>query len=206
MSLNKNYWHEYYQQRQTEISRDCDGWLAAYTKHLQPGSRVLDLGCGAGTNVAELLNLGVQLTAADLSPDAVRMVQDAYGECLHADCFDMREGFPYSAGSFDAVVSDLSLHYFSWLDTEKIIAAIRRVLAPDGAIIARLHSIQNMGPVEGEMIEENYYVAYGYSRRYFTVQDIYKLFADWKIVSLEETVARRYNREKKVIEFVARRC
>jgi SAM-dependent methyltransferase len=204
--VNTNYWGEYYQVRQTSLSRDYDGWLSAYEKHLQPGSRVLDLGCGAGTDIEALLKLGVKLTASDLSPDAVRMVKDAFGDCVDADCFDMREGMPYNQESFDAVVSDLSLHYFTWADTERIISELGRVLVKGGVIIARLHSVENMGEPEGEMIEENYYVAYGYSRRYFTVEDIRRLFEGWEIICLEETVAHRYSREKKVIEFVARCC
>jgi len=192
--------------RQTSLSKEYDGWLNAHETHLRPGFRVLDLGCGAGTNVEMLLDRGVQLTAADLSPDAVRMVKEAYGDCLEGDCFDMRKGFPYAAASFDVVVSDLSLHYFSWLDTERIVAEIGRILSPGGRIVARVHSVQNMEAVEGEMIEENYYVAYGYSRRYFTVKDIRRLFLGWKINYLEETVAHRYDREKKVIEFVAEKA
>ena len=203
--MNLNYWNELYQQRQTSISRDYDGWLSAHETHLQPASRVLDLGCGAGTNIETLLKQGVRLTAADLSPDAVRMLREAFGACIHADCFDMRDGFPYGNESFDAVVSDLSLHYFTWKDTERIIAEIRRVLRTGGTIIARLHSVQNMGEAEVEMIEENYYVAYGYPRRYFTVEDIRRLFAEWKIIHLQETTAHRYDREKKVIEFVVQK-
>ena len=201
--MNPNYWNEFYQQRQTSLSKDYDGWLRAHEKHLQPGSRVLDLGCGAGTNIEALLKLGTQLTVADFSADAVRMVQNAYSTCINADCFDMREGFPYANESFDAVVSDLSLHYFTWADTQKIIAEISRVLVKGGAIIARLHSVQNMAAPEGEMIEENYYIAYGYPRRYFTAEDIQTLFTDWNIIHLQETIAHRYGREKKVIEFVA---
>ena len=201
--MNKNYWKEYYQVRQTSLSKEYDGWLDAHETHLQPGTRALDLGCGAGTNVEMLLHRGVELTVADLSSDAVCMVQEAYAGRLNADCFDMRDGFPYADASFDAVVSDLSLHYFTWADTEKIVAEIDRILAPGGKLIARVHSVQNMQAPEGEMIEENYYVAYGYSRRYFTTEDIRKLFENWKMESLKETIAHRYDREKKVFEFVA---
>lgn len=172
---------------------------------MQPGSRVLDLGCGAGTDIEALLKLGARLTASDFSPEAVQIVQEAFGDGLKADCFDMLNGFPYNNESFDAVVSDLSLHYFSWSDTQKIIAEIGRVLVKDGTLIARLHSLQNMEAFEGEMIEKNYFVAYGYPRRYFTVDDIRELFAGWQIICLQETVAHRYDREKKVIEFAARR-
>ena len=203
--MNSNYWIEYYQVRQTSLSGDSDGWLSAYETYLQPGSRVLDLGCGAGTNIEMLLKRGVQLTAADFSPDAVRMVRDGFGDCLNADCFDMREGLPYQNGSFDVVVSDLSLHYFTWADTEKIVAELKRILAPGGVLIARLHSIDNLDASAGEKIEENYYVAYGFSRRYFPVEDVQRLFADWQINCLKKTVAKRYAREKKVIEFVAQR-
>ena len=188
------------------MSKDYDGWLTAHEMKLQPGFRVLDLGCGAGTDIKTLLERNVQLTASDFSPEAVQMVKQAFGDRLEVDCFDMRDGFPYADASFDVVVSDLSLHYFTWVDTERIIAEIGRVLVHGGSIIARLHSVENMETVEGEMIEENYYIAYGYPRRYFTVNDIQRLFADWKICTLKKTVAKRYGREKKVFEFVAQKA
>jgi len=167
---------------------------------------VLDLGCGAGTDIEALLKLGTRLTAADFSADAVRMVQKAFGDYINVDCFDMREGLPYQDGYFDTLVSDLSLHYFTWADTEKIVSELERILVSGGVLVARLHSIDNLDAgIVGEELEKNYYVAYGFSRRYFTTEDILKLFDKWEILHLEKSVAHRYGREKKVIEFVTRR-
>jgi hypothetical protein len=67
-------------------------------------------------------------------------------------------------------------------------------------LIARVHSIQNLD-ASAELIEPGYYLAYGFPRRYFTADDLRRLFDGWSFLSLTETTANRYQRTKHVIEF-----
>ena len=196
------YWEAYFQQQNSTMETDYDGWLRAYDALLQPGRRVLDLGCGSGANIPALLQQGVQVTAADLSEHAVGLIAAAY-PAVETVCFDMTATFPFPAGRFDVVVADLSLHYFSWADTRKIIGEIRRILKKNGRLIARLHSIQNLDCAPETQIESHYYLMYGYPRRYFTPEEIPDLFSEWRLAALQEKAIRRYNRTKHVIEFVA---
>ena len=199
--MSESYWNKLYCSR--EASRDYDGWLDKYS--FAPGSAVLDLGCGAGTNLPFLLGCGAVVTAADLSPESEHLVKEAFGNRLAAvDCFDMREGFPYGDGSFDAIVADLSLHYFSWEDTVRIVDGLHRILKAGGRLIARVHAMENL-PEDAVYIAPGYYRAYGLDRRYFTEGDIRQLFCKWKLSSLAEAQARRYSRVKKVFEFTAER-
>lgn len=201
MNWDKNYWDDCYRDPARYEQSDSDGWLEKYS--FQPGAAVLDLGCGAGTNLPVLLSFGVRVTAADLSPEAVRLVRAAFGDRLAAvDCFDVREGFPYGASCFDAVVADLSLHYFFWEETEAIFCGLRRILKAGGRLIARVHSMANL-PADARPIAYGYYRAYGCDRRYFTPEDLRRLLADWTLEKLQETQAQRYGGIKKVIEFTA---
>ena len=197
-----SYWEQYYNSRR--ISNDSDGWLAAYREMIGPGSAVLDLGCGAGTNIAQLLQMGAAVTAADFSENAVVPVREFFGEKLSgADCFDMRKGFPYGDEAFDIVVADLSLHYFTWNETREIIAEIHRILKEKGRLIARVHSLANLDSMPGEEIEPHYYMMYGYHRRYFSPEELQILFSGWNLPLLQEKPIRRYQRIKHVIEFIA---
>ena len=203
MSWDKDYWNACYSDPARYNPSDSDGWLAKYA--FAPGSAVLDLGCGAGTNLPALLSCGAKVTAADLSPEAVRLISESFKDRLSsADCFDMQAGFPYAEGSFDAVVADLSLHYFAWEDTVRIIGGLRRILKDGGRLIARVHAMANL-PEDAEFIAYGYYRAYGCDRRYFTPEDIRALFADWRRLRLAETDAKRYGGIKKVIEFSAQK-
>ena len=201
MSWDKDYWNACYSDPKRYDPSDSDGWLGKYS--FAPGSAVLDLGCGAGTNLPVLLSCGARVTAADLSPEAVRLVSEAFRNRLASvDCFDMQAGFPYPDGSFDTVVADLSLHYFSWEDTICVINGLRRILKDGGRLIARVHSTANLSE-DAEFIAYGYYRAYGCDRRYFTVEDIRCLFGAWTLENITETAAHRYGSVKKVIEFTA---
>lgn len=195
--MSREYWNEAY--REAMVSRDYDGWLDKY--EIQPGEAVLDLGCGAGTNIRILLGRNAVVTASDLSENAVNLIREYYGERITADHVDMRNGLPYPDEAFHAVVADLSLHYFTWEDTVRIIGEIRRILKDEGRLIARVHSMENL-PEDAEYIAPGYYRAYGCDRRYFTVEDLKKLFSGWKL-RCEAGIARRYGREKRIIEVLA---
>lgn len=200
--MNTSYWDDCYRSRSRCSTDDCDGWLDGYAKFFHPGCRALDLGCGAGTNLEELLALGARVTAADFSPDAVRLVSEGFGSRLEgADCFDMRLEFPYGSGEFDVVAADLSLHYFRWRETEAIVREIGRVLKPGGTLLARVHSIDNLKPGEAVWIEKDYYLSGGYPRRYFTIGALRTLFEGWDVHRMEEKIANRYGKRKKIIEF-----
>lgn len=204
--MNNSYWQNKYMDGQGAHSDEYDGWLDGHREELKPGDRVLDLGCGAGANMDALLSFGVKISGADYSSNAVAQLEERYaGKLESAECFDMRNAFPYPDNSFDAVIADLSLHYFSWEDTLRIAAQIRRVLRPGGMLIARVHSMRNLNGEESEQIEPGYYMAYGFPRRYFTMEDITSLFENWNLLSIMETTANRYGRTKHVIEFTVER-
>src|SRR5262245_43465700 len=45
--------------------------------HLQPGMRVLDVGCGPGRHAKALSERGIDVTGIDLSPDFVALAREA---------------------------------------------------------------------------------------------------------------------------------
>lgn len=102
---------------------------------LQPGERVLVVGCGTGLDFA-CIPLGVRLTAGDLTPAMVRRARHRAGALGLTDadvCVLDAHRLDAPDASFDAVVLHLLLAVVP--DPVAAIREARRVLAPGGRVV-----------------------------------------------------------------------
>jgi SAM-dependent methyltransferase len=106
-----------------------------------PGSRVLEVGCGPGHLSIRLARVhGLQVTALDLDP---AMIERARANAGVGEGEGPQRGpafvvgdvasLPFPDGSFDLVVSTLSMHH--WAEPTRGLAQIARVLRPGGRAI-----------------------------------------------------------------------
>jgi len=101
---------------------------------LPPGSRVLDLPCGAGRLMPFLAGLGHRLSGADVSDhmleQARKRLDAELGEAGAAIDLSRQDvlALGYADGTFDAVVSNRLFHHFSEPDTRRrALAELSRV-------------------------------------------------------------------------------
>jgi ubiquinone/menaquinone biosynthesis C-methylase UbiE len=104
-----------------------DNALELYAeRHVVPGTRVLEVGCGPGRAAAALAGRhGAHVTAVDVSPEmlaAARSIVPASVELVEAPA----EELPFADGAFDAALTNFAVHLF---DRPRAFAEIRRVLA-----------------------------------------------------------------------------
>jgi SAM-dependent methyltransferase len=132
--------HRRYERRHPEIfnareqARLRDA-LAGALEHIEPaGERpvALDLGCGSGNVTRHLVELGADVTAADVSPGFLRMVERRFGSrvrTLQLNGIDLA-GLP--DGGFDLVTAYSVLHHVP--DYLGLLDEVARVLRPGGAV------------------------------------------------------------------------
>ena len=103
------------------------------------GLRVLEIGCGLGTDGAQFAKAGADYTGIDLTEAAIELARRRFecsglqGEFRVADA----ENLDFADGSFDLVYSHGVLHHTP--DTARAVQEIHRVLKPGGRAVVMLY-------------------------------------------------------------------
>lgn len=100
----------------------------------QEGMRVLDVGCGTGTNLSLHHPAGCEVFGIDLSPAMAEMARKKLGdraEILLGDASHM----PYEDNFFDLVTTMMTLHEMPDLIRSKVMSEMIRVLKPNGHML-----------------------------------------------------------------------
>jgi SAM-dependent methyltransferase len=134
-----------------------DGWLG-------PGQRVLDLGCGLGSELALLNARGLVAVGVDLSPLALRRAH-AMQPALHLARADALH-LPFQDATFDALLDRGCFHYVPLHERPRYAAETWRVLRPGGRFLLRacLHAQGVKNDVDADGVR--------------------RVFADWRIEDL----------------------
>jgi ubiquinone/menaquinone biosynthesis C-methylase UbiE len=105
---------------------------------LEPGERVVDLGCGSGQLALRLAPVAGSVLAVDVSQAMVELLErnareqglaNVEGRALPVEHLDL------PPGSVDAVVSNYALHHLRDADKATAVAAAARWLAPGGRLV-----------------------------------------------------------------------
>ncbi|MBM4305705.1 MAG: methyltransferase domain-containing protein [Deltaproteobacteria bacterium] len=101
---------------------------------VKEGMKVLDVGCGTGTNLMLYHKAGCLVHGIDLSPSMLEVARNKLGE--HAD---LRVGdasqMPYQDNFFDLVTSMLTLHEIPYRIRSQVMKEMIRVVSREGRIL-----------------------------------------------------------------------
>ena len=106
--------------------------LAAFLALLPPGGHILELGCGAGGDTAEMLAQGFDVRATDGSPEMAAVASKRLGRPVETLLFHELD----EVEAYDAVWANACLLHVPRDQLPHVLSLIRRALKPGGAFFA----------------------------------------------------------------------
>jgi len=167
---------------------------------------IIDLGCGFGNDTLYLSERGYEVISCDYAIESLKIIEE-FVPNPNTRLFNILDGLPFPDKSAKVVIADLSIHYFTWEDTNRVVRDIFRVLENGGYLLCRVNSTKdsNYGAGKGTYIEKNYYNIEGKLKRYFDKEQLELLFGAWGIDHLEEYTMNRYSKPKVVWELAVKK-
>jgi SAM-dependent methyltransferase len=110
---------------------DFDGWR---------GRMVLEVGCGAGVDLARFARGGALVTGVDLAPSAIELARANFEQQGLAGHFEVADGenLPFPAGSFDLVYAHGVVQYTA--NPQALVDECRRVVKPGGQAVFQVYN------------------------------------------------------------------
>jgi len=104
------------------------------------GKHVLDVGCGAGTDLVRFARGGARVTGVDLSSSAIALARENFAQQgLQADLREADgEHLPFADDSFDFVFAHGVVQYTA--DDQALVGEVRRVLKPGGTAVFQVYN------------------------------------------------------------------
>jgi SAM-dependent methyltransferase len=177
-----------------QFVRELDGkpfdrdLLDAFAAATPPGDVVCDVGCGPAHIGRYLAARGVTVRGLDLSPEMVRCAHQLNpsmpvqcGSMLNIDAAD---------GTWGGIVAFYSLIHIRRDDVPVALAEFRRVIRPNGRVLASVHAGEGEIDVDEFLGRRTRFIA-----TLFTADELEALFADSGFKVDDVTVRPPYERE-----------
>ena len=104
------------------------------------GRTVLEVGCGAGVDLARFARGGANVTGVDLAASAIELAKANFAQQGLQGSFEVADGehLPFPDNSFDAVYAHGVVQYTA--DPQRLVSECRRVLKPGGQAIFQVYN------------------------------------------------------------------
>jgi ubiquinone/menaquinone biosynthesis C-methylase UbiE len=109
-------------------------WLDVLERRIEPGSPVLDLGCGCGVPVARRLARRYAVTGVDLSSVQIARARDLVPNATFVAADMTRLQLPDE--SFNAIMCLFALIHLPLAEQPALLGSVRRWLRPGGLLLA----------------------------------------------------------------------
>ena len=167
--------------------------LASFLALLPKGARILELGCGAGGDTAEMLAQGFDVRATDGSPEMADVASKQLGRRVDTLLFHELD----EVEAYDAVWANACLLHVPRDQLAHVLSLIRRALKPGGAFFASYKE----GDTDGRDALDRYY---NYPSQDW-LRATYAEAGEWNALSMERGEVKGFDDKMAAMLFVVAR-
>lgn len=170
--------------------------------------RLWDLCCGAGRHTILMAQLGHQVYASDIAPNAIEFTRKWLAEKKLKATLAVEDMTvcPWPDAKFHGILCWGSLPHNTLANIRKTIVMIHRQLVPGGLFLGTLRSTKSDSYGSGKQVEPNTFIPIegkekGIIHHFCDEAEMRDLFGDWKIISLAEQVINYVERGENFLEY-----
>ena len=167
--------------------------LAAFLALLPKGARILELGCGAGGDTAEMLAQGFDVRATDGSPEMAAVASKRLGRPVETLLFHELD----EVEAYEGVWANACLLHVPRDQLAHVLSLIRRALKPGGVFFASYKE----GEAGGRDTLDRYY---NYPSQDW-LRATYAEAGNWNALSMERGEVKGFDNEMAAMLFVVAR-
>ena len=152
---------------------------------LNPGARVLDVGCGNGKMLSPLARAGYNVAGIDISRGA--LLPMAGSNVVQGDARNL----PFRENTFDGAVCYDVLQHLLEGERNAAVMEIRRVLAPGGLLFIQVFGKKDMR-YGGTLVEPDTFRRHsGIIYHYFSEDEVKSMLAGFTLIKMDSAVSQK---------------
>lgn len=205
---NSDYWNQYY--RNDVCSRQPSPFAQYVATLVEPGRRLVELGCGNGRDAVYLAAQGLQVTALDLSSVTIEHLQAQGIANAEFICEDFVNSDIHRPGSYDYAYSRFTIHSINKNQEQLLLQRVYGGLRPGGKLFIEVRSVKDPLFGKGRQLEHNAFFYDNHYRRFIVLDELVAELESCGFLveyAKDSTGFAPYgNEDPSVIRVVASRC
>ena len=167
---NSDYWNQYY--RNDVCSRQPSPFAQYVATLVEPGRRLVELGCGNGRGAVYLAAQGLQVTALDLSSVTIEHLQAQGIANAEFICEDFVNSDIHRPGSYDYAYSRFTIHSINKNQEQLLLQRVYGGLRPGGKLFIEVRSVKDPLFGKGRQLEHNAFFYDNHYRRFIVLDEL----------------------------------
>ena len=167
---NSAYWNQYYKNR--VCSQEPSPFAQYVATLVEPGKRMVELGCGNGRDAVFFAGRELQVTALDMSREAITQLRSRNIANAEFLCGDFVNSNVHQPDSYDYAYSRFTIHAINRNQEQVLLNNLFRGLRPNGKLFIEVRGVNDPLFGKGRQVERNAYFYDNHYRRFIVLDEL----------------------------------